>query len=642
MFSKLSINIICFLLLLKLEVFAQGKEKIPADLYKASTIPDSLKENAESVVRYSYVDIEVKGPGRATLKEHKIVTLLTEKAEEEATFFLHYDKFNTINRADIKVMSADGTVTKKYSKSDMYDRAALDNTTIVSDSRIKFLRHTVSSYPTTLEIITEETLNSFLHLDDWTVVRPRQAVQESIYKIAADSSAKLKYKTYNFAQEPVKSTNQSTVTYIWKLSGIKAPKWEEGALSWRLLPKIAIAPEVFKYDGREGSMSSWQSFGKWIKRLNDELPPLSPTRIAEIKKMTEGLATDKEKAKFLYEYLQKNMRYVSIQLGIGGLKPFAPSFVDQKKYGDCKALSFYMLSLLKAVDIPSYYTVIRAGENEDFTDPDFVIDRANHIILCIPFKNDTTWLECTSNTQPFGRLGTSTENRYALLIKDDGGELVRTPDSRKEDNRFDSESTIRLHPTGAAEGKIKVHAKGEYRDMYLYVSSLKKDDQKTFLIRNLNIKQPDIFDLSHGEDKDGIKEVSFDLEYSKFSDMAAGDKFFYRPVLLDIWSATFPELKNRKTDFYFSHPLIKTNTTTIEVPENFEVGSLPGKVSLKFSHGSYESDFAYDKTSNKITGTSKFELDHHIIPATGYTEMQQFMEEVSKSLKKKLVLKKKV
>src|SRR5471030_2459540 len=99
--------------------------------------------------------------------------------------------------------------------------------------------------------------------------------------------------------------------------------------------------------------------------------------------MTAGLATDKEKVKFLYEYMQHNVRYVSIQLGIGGLKPFSATFVDQKKYGDCKALSNYMCALLKAVNIPAYYAKVRAGTNEEPCDNSFPFDLSNHIIVCI-------------------------------------------------------------------------------------------------------------------------------------------------------------------------------------------------------------------------------------------------------------------
>ena len=75
-------------------------------------------------------------------------------------------------------------------------------------------------------------------------------------------------------------------------------------------------------------------------------------------------------------------------MGIGGFKPFAATFVDQKKYGDCKALANYMRALLKAVDINANYAIVRAGTNEKPADFNFPDNPFNHAILCIPFKND--------------------------------------------------------------------------------------------------------------------------------------------------------------------------------------------------------------------------------------------------------------
>src|SRR6202012_193753 len=190
---------------------------------------------------------------------------------------------------------------------------------------------------------------------------------------------------------------------------------------------------------------------------------LSPQRAAEVKKMTDTIKTDKEKAKFLYKYLQQNVRYVSIQLGIGGYKPFPATFVDEKKYGDCKALANYMRALLKAVNIPSYYAIIRAGTNQEPADFSFNENVFNHAIVCIPFKNDTTWLECTSNTSPFGKLGSFTENRNALLITEDGGKLVNTPRSTMQDNQFNSEVHLVLKPNGGATAELKLLGTGGYR-----------------------------------------------------------------------------------------------------------------------------------------------------------------------------------
>jgi hypothetical protein len=335
------------------------------------------------------------------------------------------------------------------------------------------------------------------------------------------------------------------------------------------------------------------------------------------------------------------MRYVSVQLGIGGWKPFPATFVDQKKYGDCKALSNYMSALLKAVNIPSCYAIINAGANQEPADPSFPNDRFNHIILCVPFKGDTTWLECTSSITPFGKLGPFTENRRALIITADGGKLVNTPKSTMEDNQFNSEAHIVINADGSAKAQVKILSTGEYRDLYLEMSAVKKDEQKEFLLKDLHIKQPSAFDFESGKDINSVKEIKLDLEYDKFCDVMAGDKQFYRPMAFTLWDETYPNTEKRKTDFYFDYPREKTCVTTIDLPAGYEVETLPVNQSLKFTYGNYEVKYVYDAAKNQVVSTAKFNLTNHVIPAAKYNEMQQYMDAVAKAQNKKLVIHKK-
>jgi hypothetical protein len=71
-------------------------------------------------------------------------------------------------------------------------------------------------------------------------------------------------------------------------------------------------------------------------------------------------------------------------------------------------------------------------------DPDFPENGFNHVILCVPDQKDSVWLECTSSSNEFNELGTFTENRYALLITDEGGALVPTPKSYSSSNTLSS------------------------------------------------------------------------------------------------------------------------------------------------------------------------------------------------------------
>ena len=633
--------IACLLAIACFGVYAQDK-KLPKELYVAAGIPDSLKEEANSVVRYKMEEMNVRGPGKATIQMHSIITVLNEKGNDEARVTLSYNrKFNTVGSFEMRVFNAAGLLLKKYHKSDMYDRSAVTNETIVTDDRVLMFGHTIASYPTTIEVIYDEDLKSLISLGSWGLQDDEQAVQESHYRMTIAKDLGFRYLNKNTRIAPVKTTDGVMDTYTWNVANLKASKLEEGAEAWAVLPKVQFSANSFEYYGMAGNISTWQEYGKWIKTLNTDVCTLSPTRTEEIQKMVADLKTDKEKAKFLYEYMQQNMRYVSVQLGVGGLKPFAASFVDEKKYGDCKALSNYMAALLKAVNIPSHYAIIRAGTNEPPADEKFPNNPFNHVIVCVPFKGDTTWLECTSSTQPFGKLGNFTENRNALLITDDGGKLVNTPRSTGTDNQFNSEVHMILDAEGGAKARVKILSTGEYRSDYIGMAALKADEQKEYLIRVMNMKQPLAFEYNPLTDKDGVKEVTIDLEYDKFCDISAGNKQFYRPRVFDLWRLTVPVLDKRRADFYFEQPMQKSCVTTIDLPAGFEVEALPANQLLKFSYGNYEVNYTYNAAKNQVISTAKFILNNQVIPAAKYTEMQVYMDNIAKAQNKKLVIRRK-
>lgn len=620
---------------------SQDKKILP-ELYIASTIPDSLKDGANAVTRYENHEYIVKSVGKIQERFHSIVTILNEKGDNNAQLVVSYDKkFNSVGNIEMVIYNAAGQKIKKYGKSDMYDRSATDGMSIVTDDRILAIRHTIASYPSTVEVIYETTKNSYLNLGGWLPQTDEESVQNSICSVTVDPAMGFRYNNRNTNIKPIKTTQGGLDTYTWSANNLKAVKLEEDAVGWQVFPKVTFMDNAFVFDGIPGDFSSWQNFGKWIQGLNADVCALSPKRVEEIQKMTADIKTDKEKARFLYEYMQQNMRYVSIQLGIGGLKPFPATFVDEKKYGDCKALSNYMYALLKAVNIPSYYAIVRAGANEEPANAAFPSDPFNHVILCIPFKNDTTWLECTSNTQQFGKLGNFTENRNALLVTEDGGRLVNTPKSVGTDNQFNSEVHITLTPEGAAKAVVKVLASGAYRDDYIAISYLKVDEQKEQLIRSLGMKQPSDIQFNAAADKDGVKEVGINVDYERFYDISAGNKQFYRPRLFNLWQATLPALEKRKHDYYFDQPLQKSCVTTIDLPEGFEVETLPTNQSLKFSYGNYEVSYVYNPAKNQVVSTAKFNLVNHVIPAAKYSEMQVYMDAVAKAQNKKLVIRKK-
>ncbi|MEN0053022.1 MAG: DUF3857 domain-containing protein [Mucilaginibacter sp.] len=620
--------------------YSQDKN-IPKDLYLAATIPDSLKQDANVVIRYEAHETIIKEAGKQTTKEHSIVTILNDKGDNDAILEIAYNrKYDTYSNIELNIYNAEGLLIKKYRKSDMYDGSAANDETMVTDDRYLAIKHAIANYPTTVEIIYEENESSFIGLSSWYVQdKMEQAVQNEYCKISVNPSVGFRYKASNTNIKPEKGTSDGLDTYTWTVKNLKAIKKEENVMAWNIQKKISFATNLFNCYGYPGDFNNWQSFGNWIKSLNDDVCTLSPERIAEVKKMTDTIKADKDKARVLYEYMQKSMRYVGIQLGIGGYKPFPATFVDQKKYGDCKALSNYMRALLSAVNIPSNYAIIRAGYNAEPADFAFPSNTFNHAILCIPFKNDTTWLECTSNTTAFGKLGPFTENRNALLITDEGGKLVNTPKSTFADNQFNSYVHLVLDADGGAKAQIKISSNGEYRSMFVdRLPYYKVDEQKEMLIKELRIKQPSVFEYVPETDKDGFKEVTINMEYDKYCDIATGDKQFYKPQPFMLWSATLPAEEKRRSNYYFNSPMLKTCTTTIDLPAGFEIETLPTDQNLKFTYGTYEVKYKYDATKNQVVSTARFNLTNQVIPAAKYNEMQVYLDAVAKAQNKKLVI----
>lgn len=197
----------------------------------------------------------------------------------------------------------------------------------------------------------------------------------------------------------------------------KAFEFENSSPNARdFLPKARISLNNFSLDGVTGSFTNWSEFGKWMHTsLIAGRDVLDESTKSKILSLVEGVNSPIEKAKIVYQFMQNKTRYISVQVGIGGWQPIAANEVDEVGYGDCKGLTNYTKALLDVVGVESYFTLIYGGQKRDI-DKDFSAFQGNHAILNIPNNGNDIWLECTSQTAPFGYLGTFTDDRDVLVV----------------------------------------------------------------------------------------------------------------------------------------------------------------------------------------------------------------------------------
>ena len=298
-----------------------------------------------------------------------------------------------------------------------------------------------------------------------------------------------------------------------------------------------------------------------------------------------------KKARKIYDYLQNKVRYISIQIGIGGWKPMLASDVDKLAYGDCKGLTNYTKALLDAVGIPSYYTIIHAGEEKSNMSKDFTRIQGNHVILGVPDGDDITWLECTSQTSPFGYMGTFTDDRDVLIIKPDGGEIVRTKRYETNENIKSLTANVILTENLTISGIIEQTSSGlTYEDIYL-VENRKEDEIHQFYKNRWgHLNNLELSSIKFENDK---REIIFhekmNFEANNYVSKA-GSRILFCPNVFNRYNTIPDTYKSRKYPLVIHRGKIFRDEIKILLPDNYKIDSLFDPIVLESAFGTYRAN----------------------------------------------------
>ena len=622
-----------FLLLESQALYAQND-------YAVSKIPENLTMGADAVMRVNDVEFIVKSEKKGVKKVRYAVTVLNAKAKNHARIGVGYDNLRKLSYLKARLYDANGKEIRKLKASDIHDRSTYDGFSIASDNRVKVadLRHT--SYPYTVEVAYEVVYDGLLFYPSWYGQGgDRVGVEQASFKVQAPKGM-FRYKTAKVKEPVIKNADNGELLYTWEIAGLPPFEWEDyGPPFEEIVPNVQTAPAKFEIEGYRGDLSTWNGLGQWQNLLMKDLEALPEETVKKIKKLTADAPSDEEKVRRVYQYLQENTRYVSIQLGIGGWKPFSPAFVDKNGYGDCKALTYYTKAMLANIGIPSHYTLVQAGEDEENIDKDFPSRQFNHAFLCVPNAGDTLWLECTSQTNPFGYLGTFTGDRDVLLVTENGGKIVHTPAYGMEQNRQVRRADVYLQKDGHAKAEVTTAYEGiQYENRGLnFILNEGKEEQKKWLQKNIDIPNFELpgFTLTNHGGKVPKAEVAVQLDLRKYASVS-GKRVFFMPNLMNRLGSQLPKKSaTRKTDLILKTPFMDVDTIVYHLPEGIHVEYLPEPVEVQSDFGTYKAKVTV--TEGKATYVREFKMKKGRYPATAYKDLADFFKKIVKADKTKMV-----
>lgn len=219
-----------------------------------------------------------------------------------------------------------------------------------------------------------------------------------------------------------------------------------------------------------GGGDSWQEIGLWYRDLLAEVPRDD----GEIRKLAAELTRDAEtprqRLEALLTYMRQKVRYVAVQVGIGGFQPSAPGEVLDRKWGDCKDKSILLIDLLGAVGIAAQPALIRLDDTSridtEFPSP----DQFNHLIVAVPAdqvevaQDDPVgdgflFLDPTQTRGAAGWLHPGVQDQQALVVDSNGGRLARVPVRPQYESRV-LVLDLEITPEGNAKGRAGLRLRG--------------------------------------------------------------------------------------------------------------------------------------------------------------------------------------
>jgi hypothetical protein len=606
-------------------------------------ISDSLKTNAHVVKRYDERILEIKSPGKATEHERHVYTILDEEGDGYGKYMSHYDKLISINYITGKLYNPAGKEIKHVKTKDMQDVSAGDQESLITDDRYKINDFYNRTYPYTVDYEEEDDLNGILGFGNWfPLSAPGMSVQVSRYVIIAPRDYQIRYKSFRCPVAPVITENGNKKTYTWEIRNLPAITTENSGPVWgELVPVVMFGPSDFEAEGYKGNMNTWENYGKFIYQLVKGRDALPDDIKKKVHALTDNLKDEKEKVYVLYDFLQKNTRYISIQLGIGGWQPFDANYVASKRYGDCKALSNYMIALLKEAGITGKYVNVSAGRDAYPMVEDFPSFQFNHVISCVPLNKDTIWLECTSQTECPGYMGAFTGNRKAILIDEQGGHVVRTPSYSLSDNLQLRIINAVIDENGNLVADINSNYKAVRQELaHDLIYSAAKEQRDKYLNEMFNLPTYVVTKSNYEEQKGPIPVVR---EYLSISSPnyanTSGKRLFITPNLFTKSNVRLPANAQRKYDLINRDAYRDIDSIILKIPPGYQPESVPSDIKTETAFGKYvcstkvfEDEIIYYRLYEQYSGR---------FPASDYTDMAKFYEQLYKADRNRVVLVKK-
>jgi len=495
-----------------------------------------------------------------------------------------------------------------------------------------------------------------LFLQDSWEIQSTIPARESHYSLQLPAGWEYKAAWLNYPEVSPKDPGNNRRE--WTVTDVKAIRPETS-----MPPLGAVNGQMIVYffapGGAGRSMATWNEMGQWYSTITSGRRQASPEIGKEVQVLTANAHTPLEKMQALAQFMQSQIRYVAILLGMGGFQPHSAAEVFQHRYGDCKDKATLLSSMLQEIGVSSYYVVI--NRERDAVRPEMPVHNGfDHVVLAIqlpagvdsstlvatikhPKLGTLLFFDPTNIITPFGEIGGYLQANYGLLVTPEGGELIQLPQQPTANNGIERVGKLTLDSAGMLKGEVSETRVGDRAASERErLRSVSKSEDRVKPIEDLlagslslfHVTQASIINLDQTDQTFGF-HYTFDAQnYAK----NAGGLLLVRPRVLGVKALGFLETKeHRKFPIEFEGPSRDSDTFDITIPAGYVADDVPPPVDADYGFASYHSKT--EIKGNQIHYSRTFEVKELSVPVARAEDLRKFYRIIAGDERNTVVLK---
>jgi hypothetical protein len=615
-------------------------------------------EKTDVVLLYSERIVTVQSADKIKITVREAYKILRPGGREYGTLAVSYNSHSKITGMRGWCIPAQG---KDYEVKDKeaveVSLPKIDGSELVSDVKDKLLRIPAADPGNIVGYEYEEEEQPFVLQDVWHF-QESNPVREAHYTLQLPSGWEYKVTWMNYPEaKPAQSGNQSQ----WVVSEVKGIKHENNMPPWQGVAGQMIV-SFFPPGGsaQNQGFQNWKQMGIWYQGLTSGRRDASPELKQKVASLTTSASTPLAKMKTLGDFAQRDIRYVAIELGIGGWQPHPAAEVLNHHYGDCKDKATLMGAMLHEIGIDSYYVVINSERGSVTPETPAHMGGFDHAIIAIKLPESVTdssliatmthpklgkilFFDPTDELTPFGQLNGALQANYGLLVTPEGGDLVELPKLPSAMNGIQRTAKLSLSATGTVSGEVHETQVGDRAWSQRWaLRTVTRDADKIKPIETLLSHSLATFQITKASVGNlQLTDQPFVYNYSVVAQnyaKSAGNLLLVRPRFIGNKSSDLLETKEpRKYPVEFDGPSQDTDTFEITLPAGYEVDDLPPPVNADYSFASYHSKT--EVNGNTLRYTRTFEVKELSVPLSKVEDLKKLYRIIAGDERNTAVLK---